>query len=101
MEARNVSDQQLARVAREAGVPDDLLSCHTAQVGGYVVEGHVSAAEIRRLLRERPAVAGVAVPGMPTGSPGMESGSRRDAYQVIAFTRDGRTSVFASHAARR
>ena len=65
-----------------------------------MVEGHVPVDDIRRLLRERPQVAGVAVPGMPVGSPGMEAGSQREAYQVIAFTRDGRTSVFARYEAR-
>lgn len=93
-----MNDDELVRVARQAGVPDALSSCHTAQVGGYVVEGHVPAADIRRLLRERPRnVAGIAVPGMPVGSPGMESGNRRQPYNVIAFGRDGSQSVYARH----
>lgn len=66
------------------GVPADLVSCHTATVGGYVVEGHVPADAVRRLLAERPAAAGLAVPGMPTGSPGMEGGEP-ETYDVIAF----------------
>lgn len=92
-----MSNDSLALVARESGVPDSLTSCHTAQVGGYVVVGHVPAADIQRLLRERPRVVGIAVPGMPAGSPGMEQGESKAAFDVRAFTRDGRTTVFASH----
>lgn len=83
--------------ARRLGVPDHLRSCHTASVGGYAVEGHVPAADIRRLLRERPAAAGIAVPGMPMGSPGMEHGSHRERYNTVLFTRAGRQTVFARH----
>ena len=83
--------------ARRLGVPDDLRSCHTASVGGYAVEGHVPAADVRRLLSERPQAAGIAVPGMPMGSPGMEHGAHRQPYQTILFTRAGRRSVFARH----
>ena len=87
----------LTPTARRLGVPDVLRSCHTASVGGYAIEGHVPAADIRRLLRERPAAAGIAVPGMPMGSPGMEHGSHRERYNTILFTRAGRRSVFARH----
>ncbi|HEV7589352.1 MAG TPA: DUF411 domain-containing protein, partial [Longimicrobium sp.] len=77
-----------------AGVPLAARSCHTGLVGGYAIEGHVPAEVVRRLLREHPAdVAGLAVPGMVTGSPGMEGGTPQH-YDVIAFTRDGRTSVY-------
>jgi hypothetical protein len=79
------------------GVPQKLQSCHTAFVNGYVVEGHVPAADIQRMLTEKPKIAGIAVPGMPIGSPGMEVGNRVDKYDVIAFNRDGSTSVFAKH----
>lgn len=95
--AHDVSPDELATIAREAGVASGLGSCHTAKVGGYAVEGHVPAADIARLLRERPDVAGIAVPGMPVGSPGMEMGDRRDPYNVVAFTMDGRRSVFAQY----
>ena len=79
------------------GVPVDLRSCHTMVVDGYVIEGHVPAADIARLLRERPeGIEGIAVPGMPIGSPGMEIGDRTQPYQVIAFGSAGR-SVFASY----
>lgn len=81
-------------VKQRLGVPENLGSCHTALVGDYVVEGHVPAEVIRRLLSERPDIAGIAVPGMPIGSPGMEMGSRRDPYQVIAFRRSGERFVF-------
>jgi hypothetical protein len=78
------------------GVPASLQSCHTAEVEGYAIEGHVPAADVRRLLEERPDAAGLAVPGMPVGSPGMEMGDRRDPYQVILFG-DDEPAVYASH----
>lgn len=81
---------------REMGVPGRLQSCHTAQAGGYVIEGHVPAADIARLLREKRPVKGLAAPGMPQGSPGME-GPRSDPYEVLAFQSDGSTSVYARH----
>ena len=77
-------------------VPSALQSCHTAIVGGYVIEGHVPAADIKRLLEERPAIAGLAVPGMVTGSPGMEGPSPAP-YDVVAFDKQGKTRVFATH----
>ena len=90
----DVTDLQPIK-ARHA-VPADLHSCHTALVGGYVVEGHVPADLVERLLRERPTVVGVAVPGMPVGSPGMEvPGGRTDRYQVLTFDRAGKTALFA------
>ena len=97
MEANNVPDSQLAAIGRQAGVTDELASCHTAKVGNYVVEGHVPATDIQRMLKEKPAIAGIAVPGMPMGSPGMEQGGRKDPYNVIAFTKDGKKTVFAKH----
>lgn len=76
------------------GVPLLLSSCHTGIVGGYAIEGHVPADLIQKLLKERPKVVGLAVPGMPMGSPGME-GPTKDAYDVLAFTKDGKTRVYA------
>jgi hypothetical protein len=93
--ARDTAD--LSGVKRTARVPEQLHSCHTAFVNGYVVEGHVPAADIQRLLAEKPKVAGIAVPAMPLGSPGMEVGDRKDPYDVVAFNRDGTTRVFARH----
>jgi hypothetical protein len=94
---REVDETTLAEMTTAAGVPRQLEACHTALVGGYVVEGHVPAEDISRLLAERPAVVGLAVPGMPVGSPGMEQGARRDPYDVLTFDRQGRTAVFAHH----
>ena len=94
VKAENLDD--LGPIKRKQGVPSALQACHTALVEGYVVEGHVPADLIDRLLRERPAIAGLAVPGMPLGSPGMESPGRAPArYRVFAFDRSGRTSLFA------
>jgi hypothetical protein len=97
MEVREVAD--IAAVKRAQGVPDDLWSCHTARIGRIVVEGHVPVSDIRRLLQaDRSPILGLAVPGMPLGSPGMDVGhDRREAYQVIAFSAGGRRSVFARH----
>jgi len=95
VEAREVSDDELTAMNAQAGIPGQLEACHTAQVGGYIVEGHVPAEDVRRLLREKPQLIGIAVPGMPSGTPGM--GGPPQAYQVIAFTAAGRTSVWARH----
>lgn len=79
----------LDRVKTEFGVPAALQSCHTAKIGGYVIEGHVPAPEIRRLLTERPKATGLAVPGMPASSPGMDVPGASDAYDVILFSASG------------
>lgn len=79
------------------GVTPELASCHTAVVDGYIIEGHVPAEDIVRLLKERPEVKGVSVPGMPVGSPGMEMGSRKDPYSVVTFDKAGNITVFARH----
>src|SRR5512132_3955381 len=85
--------ENMNAVAERRRVPEALRTCHTAMVGGYVVEGHVPAPVVKRLLRERPKIAGIAVPGMPPGSPGMESASPQP-YDVIAFDAAGKTHVF-------
>lgn len=95
VEVEDVPD--VTPVKRELGVAPQLHSCHTALVEGYALEGHVPAEDILRLLEERPEVAGLAVPGMPVGSPGMEMGSQKDPYDVVAFDREGGTRVWASH----
>lgn len=83
------------------GVPPDMASCHTAVVEGYALEGHVPATEIRRLLTERPKALGLAVPGMPVGSPGMEvDGTRRDAFDVVLFGEEGSRKVYQHYDAR-
>jgi len=96
---RTVDTEDLGRVKGELGVPSALQSCHTAVIGAFLVEGHVPAADVKRLLAQKPAVRGLGVPGMPVGSPGMEQGDPRDydRYEVMAFTAQGQTSVFARH----
>ena len=93
VEARDMMD--VAPIKADLGVPGHLESCHTGVVNGYAVEGHVPADVIVRLLRERPKVAGIAVPGMPMGSPGME-GPRSEPYDIVAFEADGDTRVYES-----
>ncbi len=84
------------RVKEITGVPERVTSCHTAIVDGYVIEGHVPAEDVKRLLADRPAITGIAVPGMPVGSPGME-GPNPQPYDVIAFDEDGALTRFSSH----
>lgn len=84
-------------VAERLGVPERLRSCHTGETAGYFVEGHVPAADVERLLRERPDARGIAVPGMPIGSPGMEMGQRRESFRTLLVDRSGGVSVFAVH----
>lgn len=92
---RNVAD--VTPTARRLSVPAKLRSCHTAEIAGYAIEGHVPAADVKRLLAQRPKAAGIAVPGMVMGSPGMEQGGHKQPYQVILFDKAGKTKVFASH----
>ena len=94
---KEVATAQMGQVKGEAGVPQALGSCHTAKVGGYVVEGHVPAADVRRMLTDKPAIAGISAPGMPMGSPGMEGPYPADRYDVVSFDAQGRTAVYASH----
>ena len=94
----DLDDDALEARKTALGVQPDLRSCHTAVVDGYVIEGHVPAADIDRLLKERPRIAGLAAPGMPRGSPGMEMPNGvKDAYTVMAFTRNAAPTVFARH----
>ena len=86
----------LTSIKQSTGVPGNLQSCHTSVVQGYAIEGHVPADVIRQLLKEKPQVAGIAVPGMPLGSPGMEQGPQKDKYNVVAFGKDGSQKVYAS-----
>ena len=95
--ARDVSAADLTKAKLDLGLRSELASCHTAQLGGYVIEGHVPAREIQRLIKEKPQAIGVAVPGMPTGSPGMEFGSSVHAYDVLLVRPDGRTEIFAHY----
>ena len=96
-EVASVDTDDMSALKAARGVPQDLWSCHTMEVDGYIIEGHVPADAVAKLLRERPeGVAGLAVPGMPLGSPGMELGDQVQPYDVIAFGPGGR-SVFASY----
>lgn len=96
-EERSVESLELYK--REQGVPAELSSCHTGTVEGYVLEGHVPATDIRRLLDLRPDAVGLAVPGMPYGSPGMGPETEREAYDVILIGKDGNASTFTSYPA--
>ena len=96
-QVKEIATREMGAVKRQAGVPQELGSCHTAKVGGYIVEGHVPAADVKRLLADKPPVVGVSAPGMPMGSPGMEGPYPADRYDVVSFDRDGKTAVFASH----
>ena len=86
----------LTAIKQTTGVPANLQSCHTSVIQGYAIEGHVPADVVRQLLKEKPQVAGIAVPGMPLGSPGMEQGPQKDKYNVVAFGKDGSQKVYAS-----
>jgi len=93
VEVHNQTD--LSTIKSEMGVPRNMQSCHTAKVDGYVIEGHVPADLIGKMLKEKPSIQGLAVPGMPMGSPGME-GPRKDPYDVLTFNADGKTTIYAT-----
>ncbi|HYB93422.1 MAG TPA: DUF411 domain-containing protein [Vicinamibacterales bacterium] len=97
VETHDVSSAEVRKVSQAAGLPDEGVSCHTAKVGNYVIEGHVPASDIHRMLKEKPAIAGIAAPGMPIGSPGMEQGGVKEPYDVMAFTKNGQMTVYARH----
>lgn len=91
-------EENVTKIKKELSVPTELTSCHTALVDGYVIEGHVPAEDVKRLLEERPDVVGLTVPGMPVGSPGMEvEGGHKVAYEVLSFDASGKTDVFSRH----
>ena len=98
--ATTVIEQGNSAARARLGMPQKFGSCHTALIQGYVIEGHVPAADIQRLLKDKPEALGLSVPGMPIGSPGMDGaayGGRRDAYQVLLIQRDGSTTVFNTY----
>ena len=97
VQAMDVSAADVRGISKAAGLKDEGTSCHTAKIGNYIVEGHVPAADVQRMLKEKPAIAGIAAPGMPVGSPGMEMGGRTERYDVVSFTKDGKTKVFSTH----
>jgi hypothetical protein len=94
-QVRTVDMEDITEVKQASGVPMRLRTCHTALIDGYVVEGHVPADLVKKMLAEKPKVAGIAVPGMPLGSPGMEQGSQKDPYDVLLFDKSGKTTVYA------
>lgn len=91
------NNSMLPAMKEAVGITSELGSCHTAVVDRYVVEGHVPAEDIRRLLEERPDIKGLTVPGMPIGSPGMEQGDTKERYEVLAVKKDGSTYVYSTH----
>lgn len=94
---KDLGDAELQQLKKKEGVPDSAQSCHTARVGGYIIEGHVPASEVRRLLVERRKVVGLAAPGMPIGSPGMENPNvKAPPYDVLTFDAAGKTAVFST-----
>ncbi len=97
-DVRMADRPDMASIKQSHGVPTELASCHTSLVGGYVIEGHVPVEDVERLLRERPTnIKGIAVAGMPTGSPGMESpDGTKEPFEVVAFGADGRTRIYRS-----
>lgn len=99
VQTENVPNELLVRAKFDAGVPPSMVSCHTAFIGDYVIEGHVPVADIRRLLAEKPQTLGLAVPEMPYGSPGMGPEDKREAFEVMLMQRDGTSSVFSRYEA--
>jgi len=94
-QVRGVDMEDITEVKQASGVPMRLRTCHTAIVDGYVVEGHVPADLVKKMLAEKPKVTGIVVPGMPVGSPGMEQGDMKDPYEVLLFDKAGKTTVYA------
>lgn len=94
---KEVPSREMSAIKHQLGVPKRLGSCHTARIGKYVIEGHVPAADVKRLLAEDADVAGLSAPGMPAGSPGMEGPYPSDRYEVVSFDRAGHAAVFARH----
>jgi len=97
-DVKSTDQTDVTPIKTQYGVPADAQSCHTALVGGYVLEGHVPASAVKKLLNEKPKVVGLAVPGMPVGSPGMEVPSGQvEAYNVVAFDKAGKQTVYEKH----
>lgn len=96
-EVKATDTNDMGKIKADAGLIAGLGSCHTAFIGDYVIEGHVPADDIKRLIREAPQATGLSAPGMPMGSPGMEMGDRKDHYKVILFNEAGQTRIFSQH----
>jgi hypothetical protein len=94
-DVKAVDVDDIDKVKRERGIPADAASCHTGIVNGYLVEGHVPADAVQKMLKEKPAIAGIAVPGMPMGSPGMEvPGGRKESFNIVSFAKTGKTALY-------
>ncbi|MEI6707564.1 MAG: DUF411 domain-containing protein [Methylococcales bacterium] len=94
---KDIPSEDMNAIKHKYGVSDEMASCHTAVVNGYVVEGHVPADDIKALLKAKPSVVGIAVPQMPSGTPGMEMDGKKDPYDVMSFDSDKHYQVFKSH----
>ena len=92
-----IETEQMASVKKRLGVPKELASCHSSEAGGYFIEGHVPAADIKRLLAQKPKAAGIAVPGMPLGSRGMEASGQKPPYATLLIGKDGKSRVYVQH----
>ena len=97
---REATSRELDAVRTESGMPAKFAGCHTAKIGGYIIEGHVPAADVARLLADMPDAIGLSVPGMPAGSPGMETDGTVDAFDVLLIKKNGANEVFASYPAK-
>ena len=95
---KDVVTDDMQAIKQRYRVTASLASCHTAIIGSYVIEGHVPADDIEKLLKTRPNIAGLAVPGMPSGTPGMEMAGKKESYDVLSFDANGKTAVFSHHA---
>lgn len=93
----SINHRQMSLIKKQLGVPQNLQSCHTAIINGYLVEGHVPAADIKQMVTEKPDILGISVPHMPVGTPGMEMGDRKDPFKVFAFDKDGHARVIKEY----
>jgi hypothetical protein len=94
---KDIVTDDVQAIKKKYGVPEEMASCHTAIVDGYVIEGHVPADDIMKLLKTKPKIVGIAVPGMPSGTPGMEMGDRKDSYNVMSFDKENHYEIFNSY----
>lgn len=97
---KDIVTENVQGIKDQNGISKELSSCHTALVGGYFVEGHVPAEDIKTMLKNKPNIAGLSVPGMPSGTPGMEMGGRKDPYQVISIGKDKKVDVYHNYEAK-
>ncbi len=96
-QVKDIITENVQAIKDKQSVPKEMASCHTALVNGYVIEGHVPASDIRKLLKLKPAIVGIAVPAMPAGTPGMETGGKKEAYDVVSFDKNKSSAVFSAY----